>query len=72
MNTQTALNIDADPVKTMALAICEIEEGMKKIVNAGLNRRTLVVLLQDRTGLTQKDLNSVLDALGTMKRDWLA
>lgn len=70
MNTQEQIN--ANPVKVLAQSIREIADAAQAIRAAGLKRRTLVVLLQDRTGLPQRDINNVLDGLEEMKSDWLS
>jgi hypothetical protein len=54
----------------LAQAIVRIGEAAAKLSqDGGLNRKAIVVLLKDATGLPARDINTVLDALPRL-RGW--
>lgn len=53
----------------LAEAIVRIGDSVAKLNASGLNRRAVVVLLRDATGLGKKDIETVLDALPRL-RGW--
>lgn len=60
-----------EPPEVLAEAIINISEGFQRFMTAGLNRRALVVLLQDAIGaphVSKQTINWVLDALPLLGR----
>lgn len=55
---------------TLADAIVAISEGVKRLAASGLNRRAIIVLLRDSTGVGIVDISSVLNGLETLARDY--
>lgn len=55
---------------TLADRLKSISSGMKKILDGGLNRRALVVLLQDCTGQSKTTINAVLDGLRDIEKNY--
>lgn len=51
----------------LAEAIVRIGEGLQKLSASGLNKKAIIVLVQDRTKLPQRDIESVIDALAQLK-----
>ena len=54
-----------DPAQ-IAESIRRIQDGTQKLLKAGLNRRALLVLLKDSSGISMADIAKVLDSLGTL------
>jgi hypothetical protein len=83
MNTANGVKMNArvtvlksDPPETravLATAITEIAEAFSKLSRGGLNRKALVVLLQDATkakGVKRADIEAILDALPQLERQY--
>jgi hypothetical protein len=51
------------PKEILAEAIVNIGKAAAQLQGSGLNRRAIVVLLQDYTKLSKTDITTVLDAL---------
>lgn len=67
-NIKVKLNEETpEPVELIASSIITIAEAFEKIQNSPLNRRGLVVLIKDETGLSNRDINAVLDSLTELK-----
>ena len=56
-----------EPLEVLAKAIIEISDAFIKIQNGPLQRRTIVLLLKDYTGLAGRDIERVLDAAPKLK-----
>lgn len=54
------------PEPILAEAILEIHKGFKRLRMSGLNRRGIVVLVRDASGVSMHDINAVLDALDSL------
>lgn len=65
------LDLDPAEAKRLAEAVRRIDAGMKTLVDAGLNRKALVVLLHASTQVTMRDINAVLDGLERLGADYL-
>ncbi len=66
-----AVKIKKNPEKPetteiLAEAIVRISEAFDKLLQSGLNEKAIIVLLQDRTKLPQRDIASVLEHLRTL------
>ena len=55
----------------MADAIERIDTAMKQVLSSRLKYKTLLVLLAHSSGLTQGNVEKVLDALDTLRKDYL-
>ena len=51
------------PVKVLAQAILDISAAMKKLLDGPLNRRALVLLIQDASGCSKRDISMVIDSI---------
>ena len=47
-----------------------VSEAAVRLLDSGLNRRGLIVLLQDGTGLGKRQINDVLNALSSLADDY--
>ena len=59
-----------ESTEIMAASIVAISNGFTKLLNSGLNRRAIIVLVQDMVGatkITKKDIELVLDAIPRLK-----
>jgi hypothetical protein len=54
-----------DPAQ-MAESVRRIQDGTQKLLKAGLNRRALLVLLKDSSGISMADIAKVLDSLSSL------
>lgn len=57
---------------TLANAIRNISDGYETLKKSGLNKRAVVVLLNDSTGIGKRDIERILDALPQLKKDYCA
>lgn len=56
-----------EPVEILAKSIMDLSDGYNKVMSGHLKRHALVVLLKDATGLSQRDIVKVLDAISSLK-----
>jgi len=49
-------------------AIITIKQAVEKLFKGGLNKHAVVVLIQDRTKLSKKDIIKVLDSLLNLEK----
>jgi hypothetical protein len=56
-----------EPLELIAKSIIDIADAFNKINSGPLKRHTIVLLLQDATKLSQRDINKVLDAAPKLK-----
>ena len=54
--------------EVLADAIVKISEGLNRLKKSGLNRRAIVVLVKDASGVGMYDIHKVLDALEDLRR----
>jgi hypothetical protein len=59
----------ADAVQEQQLAdvIRGVSKGMNALLKSGLNRKAIVVLLNDHTGIGKRDIDTVLRGLGQLE-----
>jgi hypothetical protein len=57
-----------EPLEVIAQSIVDISDAFKKINESRLSRKAVVLLLQDLTRLSQRDINLVLDAAPKLKQ----
>jgi len=72
VSTNVPFELTAEDARRLAEAVKRIDKGMKEIAQAGLNRKALVVLLADITGVSKRDINEVLNGLEVLGREYLA
>lgn len=56
-----------EPLEVLAKAIIEVSDAFIKIQNGPLQRRTIILLLKDYTGLAGRDIEKILDAAPKLK-----
>ena len=56
--------------EVLATSIVRIAEGFQKLLKTGLNRRALLVLIQDATLVSKRDIGLVLDAIQDLKSNY--
>lgn len=56
-----------EPVELIAKSIIELSDGYRKIMSGHLKRHALVVLLKDATGISQRDIIKILEAVSDLK-----
>lgn len=54
----------------LAEAIRGVSAGLDKLFATGLNRRAIIVLLDDSTGVGKRNIEKVLDGLSTLAKDF--
>lgn len=54
--------------RTLPEMIRDVSECVSKLTGKGFNRRAVVVLLRDATGLGKREIESVLDGLTELER----
>ncbi len=57
--------------ETIAKNLSNLADSVKALVNGPLKKKTLLILLAHTTGLSQRDIDSVLGALQTLPKDFL-
>lgn len=60
-----------EPLELIAKSIVDIAEAIEKINNSKLSRRTVVLILQDATGITQREINMILDLAPKLRSTYL-
>jgi len=78
MNEKKIVNIvqkdPANPVAANVIAdsIVEIAKAMKTLNDSRLKRRAIIILLHNSTGgIPRRDIESVLDSLAQLEKEWL-
>lgn len=61
-----------EPVEreVLADAITKVSEGMTRLLVSGLNRKAIVVLLHDWSGVGKRDIEMILSGLACLKKDY--
>lgn len=60
-----------EPLEIIASAIIEVADACIKLNTSKLNRRAVLLLLKDMTGLPMSDIGKVLDAAPKLKDTYL-
>lgn len=60
-----------ETTERIAENLSALADSVKKLINGPLNRKTLLVLLANSSGLKQMQVDSVLTALENLKRNHL-
>jgi 2-phospho-L-lactate guanylyltransferase (CobY/MobA/RfbA family) len=65
---------DETPVneEVLAQSIVSISASMKKLLKSGMNRKAIIVLVQDYTKLSKSEITRVIDALDDLARVYTA
>lgn len=74
--TEKKINVVQDPEKPverniLATAIIEVSRAMKNLRCTGLTRDAIVVLVKDRTGLGKGTIETVIDCLAQLEREFV-
>jgi hypothetical protein len=65
--------IESDPPvgrAVLAQAIVDISKAATKLAASGINRRAIVILLSDSSGVGRHDVKAVLDGLETLAANY--
>lgn len=55
----------------LATAVRELAQGVKKLRASPLNDRAIILLLHDTTGISKRDIQSMLDSMENLERTYL-
>lgn len=55
----------------LADAVRRIDKAFKDLDNSGLNRKAIVTLVHETSGVAKRDINAVLDSLDSLGKDYL-
>lgn len=71
--TQKTITVKTDeknpePLEVLAQSIIDVANAFDKINNGRLSQHAIIVLIKDSTGLSQRDIKSVLIACANLKR----
>lgn len=58
------------PTEVLAGHIRDLSASAKRLLNSGLNRRALLILLRDSSGVPMSSIDAVLDALPELERNY--
>ncbi len=64
---------EADPIPTKLFQreMLRMATELKIALNSGVKAETIAVLLKDKTGISKANIHRVINALQTLKADWL-
>ncbi len=65
------VEMDDAPAEIIAQAILDISNGMKAMNNSRLQRRAIVALIHDYSGVSKGTINLVLNNLEALETIWL-
>lgn len=71
--TRVAVVQDPEEVvskEVLAKAICDLSDGVNKLLLNGLNEKAVVVLLRDSTGCSKGTIKRVLQAMAQLRTDY--
>jgi hypothetical protein len=57
-----------DSGESLVIGIITIKKAMEELMKSGLNRRAIIVLIQDRTKLSKDHIEKTLDALCSLEK----
>lgn len=63
--------VNPEPLEVIAKSIIEVADACAKMNSSKLNRRAILLLLKDLTGLPMADIGKVLDAAPKLKDHYL-
>lgn len=55
----------------LATAVKELAQGVKKLRASPLNDRAIILLLHDATGISKRDIQTMLDSMENLERTYL-
>ena len=58
-------------VETIAINISTLAKNVSALINGPLNKKALVVLLSHSSGMYQNQVETVLNAIVNLEKDWL-
>lgn len=62
---------DREMVEKIAINISELAKRVRALINGPLNKKALVILLANSSGMYQNQVENVLAALENLDKDWL-
>jgi hypothetical protein len=62
---------DPQPLEIMERAIVDVAEGARKLLGTRLNKRAVLTLLKDDTGLPKSTIERVLDSAAQLDKNFL-
>ena len=76
MNKKSKVEVVQDqenkiPISVLAKSIKEMSDGFKKMKGAGLTERTMVVLLNDASGVSKVEIRKILWAMDQLEKLYL-
>ncbi len=60
--------VNPEPLELVAKSIIQIAETFEKMKSSPLRQHTVIIILKDMTGLSQRDIKAVLEAAADLKR----
>lgn len=60
-----------EPLEVLARAVIDVADGFEKIQNSRLQKRAIILLLHDLTGVRMNDIINVLDAGVLLKKKFI-
>ena len=69
-------NVKQDPNKppigkeVLAESITRISDAVDRLLSSGLNRRAVIALLHDKTKVRKSEIETILDGLESLKKDY--
>jgi len=70
-NDKKPFTVDPSVSNAIAVDLYKLSEGVESLLNGALNRKAIVILLKETTGLGAKDINTVLDGLVGLRLHYL-
>jgi 3-deoxy-D-manno-octulosonate 8-phosphate phosphatase KdsC-like HAD superfamily phosphatase len=58
------------PAEIIALELKKISRGMQQILQGGLKKEAVIILLAAKTKLSKRDIECVLDGMRDLAADW--
>ncbi len=58
------------PAEIIAEELVKISDAIEKLLNSGLQRKTIVVLLHDMTKMNKKEIEYILNSLENLGEYW--
>lgn len=70
-DSQPPPDLQPDDARRLAEAVRRIDKAVKALNEGGLNRKAIVVLLAESTGVSRRDINAVLNGLESLGSEYL-
>lgn len=60
-----------EPMEVIAASIIEVANGFKRLNECRLNKRVIILLIKDLTGLPMSDIEKVLNAAQQLEKQFI-